>query len=92
MEGIAQGTKVAYGVEEVAEAAEFGAVDQLLLLDTRLRAERQGEGDWDVDVNHVIETVEQKGGEVTVFSGEFQPGEQLKNLGGIAALLRYRLE
>jgi protein pelota len=92
MEGIAQGTKVAYGVEEVAEAAEFGAIDQLLLLDTRLRAERQGEGDWDVDVNHVIETVEQKGGEVTVFSGEFQPGEQLKNLGGIAALLRYRLE
>ncbi|MFC5366829.1 mRNA surveillance protein pelota [Salinirubrum litoreum] len=92
MEGIAQGTKVAYGIGEVAEAAEFGAVDQLLILDTRLREERQGEGDWDVDVNHVIETVEQKGGEVTVFSGEFQPGEQLKNLGGIAALLRYRLE
>jgi protein pelota len=92
MEGIAQGTKVAYGIGEVAEAAEFGAVEQLLILDTRLREERQGEGDWDVDVNHVIETVEQKGGEVTVFSGEFQPGEQLKNLGGIAALLRYRLE
>jgi protein pelota len=92
MEGIAQGTKVAYGIGEVAEAAEFGAVDQLLILDTRLREERQGEGDWDVDVNNVIETVEQKGGEVTVFSSEFQPGEQLKNLGGIAALLRYRLE
>jgi protein pelota len=92
MEGIAQGTKVAYGVDEVAEAAEFGAVEQLLLLDTRLREERQGKGDWEIDVNHVIETVEQKGGEVTVFSGEFQPSEQLKNLGGIAALLRYRLE
>jgi protein pelota len=92
MAGIAQGTKVAYGIEAVAEAAEFGAIEHLLILDTRLREERQGEGDWDVDVNHVIETVEQKGGEVTVFSGEFQPGEQLKNLGGIAALLRYRLE
>jgi protein pelota len=92
MEGIAAGAKVAYGVDSVAEAAEFGAVDTLLVLDSRLRAERQGEGDWDVDVNDVIETVEQQGGEVTVFSNEFAPGQQLKNLGGIAALLRYRLE
>jgi protein pelota len=92
MDGIAEGTKVAYGVEEVAEAAEFGAVDHLLVLDSRLRDERQGRGDWDVDVNDVIETTEQKGGEVTVFSAEFAPGQQLKNLGGIAALLRYRLQ
>jgi protein pelota len=29
---------------------------------------------------------------VTVFSSDFAPGDQLANLGGIAALLRYRLE
>jgi protein pelota len=28
---------------------------------------------------------------VTVFSGEFDPGQQLSNLGGVAALLRYRI-
>ncbi|WP_423750549.1 mRNA surveillance protein pelota [Salinirarus marinus] len=92
MERIAEGTKVAYGIDEVAEAADFGAVEDLLIVDERLREERQGEGDWDVDVNDVIESVEQKGGEVTVFSSEFDPGRQLKNLGGIAALLRYRLD
>jgi protein pelota len=92
MDGMATGEKVAYGIDEVAEAAEFGAVDELLVLDSRLRDERQGAGDWDVDVNDVIETVEQKGGSVTVFSAEFAPGQQLKNLGGIAALLRYRLQ
>jgi len=27
-----------------------------------------------------------------VFSSEFAPSDQLENLGGIAALLRYRLE
>jgi len=27
-----------------------------------------------------------------VFSHEFAPGEQLRNLGGIAAVLRYRLD
>ncbi|SEO73413.1 protein pelota [Halogranum amylolyticum] len=92
MENIAQGAKAAYGIEQVAEAAEFGAVETLLVLDERLRDERQGRGDWDVDVNDVIESVEQKGGDVTVFSAEFAPGEQLKNLGGIAAILRYRMQ
>ncbi|MFB6123529.1 MAG: mRNA surveillance protein pelota [Haloferacaceae archaeon] len=91
MERIAEGTKVAYGVDEVAKAADFGAVEDLLIVDERLREERQGDGDWDVDVNDVVESVERKGGEVTVFSSEFDPGRQLKNLGGIAALLRYRL-
>jgi protein pelota len=92
MENIAQGAKAAYGIEQVAEAADFGAVETLLVLDERLRDERQGRGDWDVDVNDVIESVEQKGGDVTVFSEEFAPGEQLKNLGGIAAILRYRMQ
>jgi len=92
MEGIATGEKVAYGIDEVAEAADFGAVETLLVVDDRLRQERQGDGDWDVDVNEVIQTVERQGGEVTVFSGEFDPGQQLRNLGGIAALLRYRLQ
>jgi len=89
---IAEGARVAYGPEEVATAADYGAVEHLLVLDERLREERGGEGEWDVDVDEIIETVEQKGGEVTVFSGEFDPGRQLANLGGIAALLRYRLE
>jgi protein pelota len=92
MENIAQDAKAAYGIEQVAEAADFGAVETLLVLDERLRDERQGRGDWDVDVNDVIESVEQKGGDVTVFSEEFAPGEQLKNLGGIAAILRYRMQ
>jgi protein pelota len=92
MEGIATGEKVAYGVESVGEAAEFGAVETLLILDDRLRKERQGDGDWDLDVNDVIRSVERQGGDVTVFSGEFDPGRQLRNLGGIAALLRYRLQ
>jgi protein pelota len=92
MERLAEGAKVSYGPEQVAEAAEFGAVEHLLVLDSQLRTERRGDGDWDIDVDDVIETTEQKGGEVTVFSNEFDPGQQLANLGGIAALLRYRIE
>ncbi|MEF8776024.1 MAG: mRNA surveillance protein pelota [Haloarculaceae archaeon] len=89
---IAEGAKVAYGPASVSTAADYGAIEHLLVLDEALRRERRGEGDWNVDVDAIIEETEQKGGEVTVFSGEFDPGQQLRNLGGIAALLRYRIE
>jgi protein pelota len=92
MERIGEGAKAAYGIEEVEKAADYGAVETLLILDKRLREERAGEGDWDVDANELIDTVERQGGDVTVFSHEFDPGQQLSNLGGVAALLRYRLE
>jgi len=61
------GAKATYGPEDVAEAAEFGAIETLLVVDDRLRTERQGEGDWSIDVNEVIESVEQQGGDVVVF-------------------------
>lgn len=89
---MAEGAKAAYGIEEVAEAAEFGAIETLLITDERLREERAGSGDWEMDVNDLITTAEQKGGDVVVFSSEFDPAQQLSNLGGVAALLRYRLQ
>ena len=89
---IAEGAKAAYGPDEVAKAAEYGAIERLLILDDRLRQERGPDGEWSVDVDDVVRTVEQKGGDVTVFSSEFPPGQQLSNLGGIAALLRYRID
>jgi protein pelota len=92
MERIADGETAAYGPENVAKAAEYGAIEELLVLDEQLREERSQDSEWDVDVNSIIEQTEQKGGDVTVFSREFDPGQQLANLGGIAALLRYRLD
>ena len=89
---IAQDGAATYGIEAVAEAADYGAIEELLVLDDRLREERAGEGEWTTDVNDVIESVEQQGGAVTVFSSAFAPGDRLAALGGIAALLRYRLE
>jgi protein pelota len=89
---IGEGSRVAYGPEQVQKAADFGAIEHLLVLDERLREERGPEGEWEFDVNDLITTTEQKGGDVTVFSSEFAPGDQLAGFGGIAALLRYRLE
>jgi len=92
MERIKDGETAAYGPEEVKRAAEYGAIEELLILDSRLREERAGGGEWPIDADAVIREVERQGGEVTVFSEEFEPGRQLDSLSGIAALLRYRID
>ncbi len=91
MQRIKDGETAVFGPEAVAKAAEYGAVENLLVLDERLREERGSAGEWAGDIDEIIEAVDQQGGDVTVFSHEFAPGEQLAGLGGIAALLRYRI-
>lgn len=81
-----------YGISAVAKAADYGAVDSLLVLDEFVRQERSPAGSATVDIDDVLRNVEQQGGEVVVFSSEYDPGTQLANLGGIAAILRYQIE
>jgi protein pelota len=79
---IAQDGAVAYGRKEVAEAIGFGAVEQVLVADTLLR---------DPEIMALIETAEGMRAGMVVLSSAFEPGERLIALGGIAALLRYKL-
>ena len=73
---------VAYGMQEVSDAIDFGAVEQVLVTDTRLH---------DAVITRLIEKAEGMRSKVTVLSGSFEPGERLDALGGIAALLRYKV-
>ena len=79
---ISQDGAVAYGCHEVQEAVEFGAVEQVLIADTLLR---------DASVIRIIEKAEAMRATIVILSSGFEPGERLVALGGIAALLRYRL-
>jgi protein pelota len=73
---------VAYGMREVADAIDLGAAEQVLITDTLLR---------DAAVMRLIEKAEGMRSSITVLSGSFEPGERLDALGGIAALLRYKM-
>ena len=84
LERIAKGERVAYGIEEVKRACEYGAVEVLLVADEFLREEREK---WDID--SLLESVESSRGKVVILSTEFEPGKRLMALGGIAALLRF---
>ncbi|MEM0449134.1 MAG: mRNA surveillance protein pelota [Methanomassiliicoccales archaeon] len=82
LEEIAKEGPVAYGPEEVSRAAYAGAVDTLLLLDPILREK---------DVEELMKAVESARGKVVVVSEHHEAGKKLEALGGIAALLRYKL-
>lgn len=73
---------VTYGRAEVTQAIGFGAVEQVLIVDTLLR---------DPEIMRIIETAESMRAAVVVLSSQFEPGERLAALGGIAALLRYKI-
>jgi protein pelota len=79
---ISQEGAVAYGQKEVREAIEYGAVEEVLVSDTLLKDEY---------IMHLIERAEAMRATIVVLSSRFEPGERLCALGGIAALLRYKL-
>lgn len=79
---ISQNGPVAYGRLEVANAVGFGAAEQVLIVDTFLR---------NAEITRIIEKAESMRAALIVLSGSFEPGERLAALGGIAALLRYKL-
>jgi len=79
---ISQEGVVTYGRKEVADAIGFGAVEQVLIADTLLR---------DPEIMALIEAAEAMRANIVVLSSSFEPGERLVALGGIAALLRYKI-
>ncbi|MDY6776693.1 MAG: LAGLIDADG family homing endonuclease [Candidatus Nanohaloarchaea archaeon] len=105
-----------YGLEEVAQALNMGAVDKVLISEDvdmyevryECGEEKQvdyveegeepecGEGSPEIlekrDIVDVVrEKAEQMDSEVHLISPDSKEGQRLKNLGGIAAILRYRI-
>lgn len=86
MKEISINGKVSYGMEDVRNAQSLGAINTLLITDELLRTEREGKS-----IDGFLKEVEHSRGRIVVFSTEFEPGKKLESLGGIAALLRFRV-
>ncbi len=86
MEEIAKDGKAVYGLEEVRKAYEYGAIEILLVSDKFLSDEREK---WDID--NFLSNVEKTGSRVIIMSSEFEPGSRLDALGGIGAILRFKI-
>lgn len=84
--------KAAYGPAEVLAAVDFGAVETLLVADEKLREEREtDEKTAGVSIEKLMKDAEAGQAKVIIFSTEFEPGHKLNALGGIAAILRYKM-
>ncbi|MBU0586445.1 mRNA surveillance protein pelota [Candidatus Micrarchaeota archaeon] len=71
-----------YGFERVKNAIEMGAAEIVLVLDEGLRNDKS--------IEELVEVAE-KSSVVVIFSSEAEPGQQLKGLGNVAAILRFRV-
>lgn len=81
-------SNIAYGFDDVKEAAEFGAVETMVLADTMLR---KSSDEKRLLLEDLMRIVEQKAGKIMVVSTEHEAGAKLVALGGIAALLRFSI-
>jgi len=80
---------VAYGMPSVSEAANAGAIKTLLVSDNLIQHLREEERF--ADLNTIMQTVDSQKGTVVVISGDHEGGQKLDGIGGICALLRYKL-
>ncbi|MFH1133182.1 MAG: mRNA surveillance protein pelota [Nanoarchaeota archaeon] len=86
---IAKDAKASYGLSQVKMAAEAGAVEMLLLTDGLLLKSRDDGKDKELD--WLMRQVERCRGRVHIIYSEHEPGRKLDGLGGIAAMLRYKI-
>ena len=86
---IAQQGKSEYGLAEVKKAVEAGAVSELMITDGFIQKKRQEEDFGDVE--KIMKIVESSQGSIHIISSEHEGGKKLDGLGGIGALLRYRI-
>ncbi len=86
---ISKGGLAVYGFANVCIAAECKAVS-VLLVSTELIKKKQEEGTFE-DVNNIMKVVDRSKGAVHIISSEHDGGKQLDGLGGIAAILRFKI-
>lgn len=80
--------KIVFGIEEIEEMAKIGAVEKLYIIDEILHSY----GETRLKIEEIMREVERKRGKIKIFSSIHEPGKQLKSLGGIVAILRYKLK
>lgn len=86
---ISKEANVAYGFSAVENAVLCGAVDSLLV-SSDLILKKQEDGSFS-GLNLLMEKVDRSKGEVHILSSENDAGKMLDGVGGIAALLRFKV-
>jgi protein pelota len=81
--------KASYGFKETKQAAEAGAIQTLLVTDS-LIAKMREEGKFE-ELDSLMKVADSTDGDIHIINSKNEAGKKLDGLGGIAAILRYKL-
>lgn len=73
---------VTYGFEEIKKSDDMGAIETILVSDQKIK---------NPEVEKLINSIERKGGKIEVISTTHESGEQFHRMGGLGAMLRFKL-
>lgn len=76
---------VAYGLNDIKEIANTGAIKTLLVSEKLLEEKRE-------EIEYILDNVEKTNGKITIFNSKNDAGIQLDGLTGIIALLNYKIK
>jgi len=86
---ISKNNLAAYGLRDTENAVNMGAVRALLVTDSLIQKARE-KGDYG-KIDNMMRIVDSMKGSVNIISSEHDGGKKLDGIGGIAAILRYKL-
>jgi protein pelota len=86
---ISKDNLAAYGLKQTQEASDAGAIKILIITDSFIQKQREKENYEKIDL--MLKTTESAKGEIHIISSEHDGGKKLDGLGGLGAILRYKL-
>jgi protein pelota len=81
--------KASYGIKDVKEKVNIGAVSALLVTDNFLKKEKE-EGRYK-EIDELLQLAEDTKAQIYIIKSGHEGGKKLDGLGGIAAILRYQV-
>ena len=78
---------IAIGSNEVSKAAQKGAIKELFCVDILIRGATK---DQKLKIEKILTDVENQGGKIHILSSDHPTGKQIKDLGSLVAILRYK--
>ena len=87
---IAKNNLAVYGLKETENASLMGAIKELLITDSLIQKSRS-ENFYNI-VENIMKTVDKTKSEINIISSEHEGGKRLDGLGGIAAILRFKIK
>ena len=86
---ISKNNLASYGLKETKNAAESGAVKTLLITDQFIQKMR--EQNKYKEIEEIMKKADNAKGDIIIVSSDHEAGKKLNGLGGIASVLRYKI-